>query len=91
MTFFVFCLVSGGFQSVGTFSEFKIPRSGGHLAKPGTPGAMIAPLGAVLKKIKILGFGGPGLKIRVLKERSCPAPVLEGEGRVYNIFGARAF
>jgi hypothetical protein len=44
-----------------------------------------------LKKIKILGFGGPGLKIRVLKEHSCPAPVLEGEGRICNIFGARAF
>jgi hypothetical protein len=43
-------------------------------------------LGAVLKKIKIkmLGFGGPGLKINVIKpkENSCPAPVLEGEGRI---------
>ena len=50
-------------------------------------------LGAVLKKMKILGlgFGGPGLKIHGLKEKSCPAPVLEGEGRIYNIFGARAF
>jgi hypothetical protein len=35
-------------------------------------------VGAVLKKIKILGFGDPGLKIHVLKEHSCPAPVLEG-------------
>ena len=26
-----------------------------------------AKLGAVLKKMKILGFGGPGLKIHVLK------------------------
>jgi hypothetical protein len=45
------------------------------------------PLGAVLKKIKILGCGGPGLKIHVLKEHtgSCPAPVLEEEGRVYCI------
>ena len=39
-------------------------------------------LGAVLEEIKILGFGGPGLKIRVLKEHSFPAPVLGGEGRV---------
>jgi hypothetical protein len=31
-----------------------------------------------------LGFGGPGLKIHVLKEHSCPAPVLEGEGRIYS-------
>jgi hypothetical protein len=38
-----------------------------------------------------LGFAGPGLKIHVLKERSCPASALEGEGGVYNIFGARAF
>jgi hypothetical protein len=52
---------------------------------------MAVSLGAVLKKIKILGFGGPGLKIHVLKGYSCPAPVLEGEGRVYNIFGVRAF
>jgi hypothetical protein len=28
---------------------------------------MHPPMGAVLKKIKILGFGGPGLKIYVLK------------------------
>jgi hypothetical protein len=48
-------------------------------------------LGAVLKKINFLGFGGPGLKIHVLKEHSYPASVLEGEGGVYNIFGARAF
>ena len=48
-------------------------------------------IGTVLKKIKILGFGGPGLKIHVPKEHSCPAPVLEGEGRIYNIFGVRAF
>ena len=48
-------------------------------------------IGTVLKKIKILGFGGPGLKIHVLKGHSCPAPVLEGEGRVYNTFGVRAF
>ena len=48
-------------------------------------------VGAVLKKIKFLGFGGPGLKIHVLKEHSPPAPVLEGEGRIYNIFGVRAF
>jgi hypothetical protein len=46
---------------------------------------------AVLKKIFFLGFGAPGLKIHVLKEHSCPASVLKGEGRVYNIFGARAF
>jgi hypothetical protein len=26
-----------------------------------------------------------------LKEHSFPAPVLEGEGRIYNIFGVRAF
>jgi hypothetical protein len=38
-----------------------------------------------LKKIKILGFGSPGLKIHVLKESFCPAPVLEGEGRIYCI------
>ena len=31
---------------------------------------------------KILGFGGPGLKTHVLKEHSCPAPVLEGKGRI---------
>jgi hypothetical protein len=31
---------------------------------------------------KILGFGGPGLKIHVLKE-----PALEGEGRVYGWVG----
>jgi hypothetical protein len=50
-------------------------------------------LGAALKKTKLLGFGGPGLKIHVLKEHSCPAPVLEGVGRIYiyNIFGVRAF
>ena len=46
---------------------------------------------AVLNKIFFLGFGGPGLKISVLKEHSYPAPVLEleGEGRagIYNIFG----
>ena len=48
-------------------------------------------LGAILKEIKILGFGGPGLKIQVLKENNCPAPVLEGEGRIYSIFGVRAF
>jgi hypothetical protein len=43
--------------------------------------------GAVLKEIKILGFGGPGLKNKnhVLKEHSSPAPVLEGEGRIYKI------
>jgi hypothetical protein len=29
---------------------------------------------------KILGFGGPGLKIHVPTEHSCPAPALEGEG-----------
>ena len=46
-----------------------------------------------LKKIKNLGFGGPGQEIHVLKEHkhSRPAPVLEGEGRIYNIFGVRAF
>ena len=43
------------------------------------------------EEIKFLGFGGPGLKIHVLKEHSYPASVLEGEGGVYNIFGARAF
>jgi hypothetical protein len=50
-------------------------------------------IGAVLKKIKMLGFGGPGLKIHVLKEHSSPAPVLEGGGGgcIYNIFGVRAF
>jgi hypothetical protein len=32
-----------------------------------------------------LGFGGPGLKIHAPKENSYPAPVLEGEGRVYNV------
>ena len=48
-------------------------------------------LGAVLKKINFLGFGGPELKIHVLKEHSFPASVLEEEGGVYNIFGARAF
>ena len=42
----------------------------------------VATAGAVLKKIKILGFGGPGLKTHVLKEHSSPAPALEGEGRV---------
>ena len=47
--------------------------------------------GAVVKKIQIVGCGGRGLKIHVLKEHSCPAPVLEGGGRVYNVFGARAF
>jgi hypothetical protein len=44
-------------------------------------GALTILPGAVLKKIKNLGFGGPGLKIHVLKEHSCPAPVLEGGGR----------
>jgi hypothetical protein len=44
-----------------------------------------------LKKIEILGFGGLGLKIHMLKEHSSPAPALEGEGRIYNIFGVRAF
>jgi hypothetical protein len=48
-------------------------------------------LGAVLKKIHILGFGGPGLEIHVLKENNCPAPVLEGEGRIYSICGVRSF
>ena len=48
--------------------------------------AVIILIGAVLKKIKILGFGGPGLKIHVLKENSYPAPVLEVEGRTYTIF-----
>jgi hypothetical protein len=43
----------------------------------------------VLKKTVFLGLGGPGLKIRVLKEHSCPAPVLEGGGLIYNIFGVR--
>jgi hypothetical protein len=43
-------------------------------------------VGAVLRKIKILGFGGPGLKIHVLKGHSHPAPVVEGEGRIYNVF-----
>jgi hypothetical protein len=33
-----------------------------------------------------LGFGGPGLKIHALEEQSFPAPVLEGEGRIYSIF-----
>jgi hypothetical protein len=47
--------------------------------------------GAVLKKINILDFGSPGLKTHVLKEHSFPAPVLEGEGHIYNIFGVRAF
>jgi hypothetical protein len=45
----------------------------------------------VLKRIKFLGFGGPGLKIHVLNENSYTAPVLEGEGRIYNIFGVRGF
>ena len=48
-------------------------------------------LGAVLKEIKNVGFGGPGLKVQVPKENNCPDPVLEGEGRIYNIFGVRAF
>jgi hypothetical protein len=55
--------------------------------------AGVTSVGAVLKKIKFLGFGGPGLKIHVLKEHSCLASALEAEGGVYlyNIFGARAF
>jgi hypothetical protein len=44
-----------------------------------------------LKTITFLGFGGLGLKIHGLKENSYPASVLEREGGVYNIFGARAF
>jgi hypothetical protein len=44
-------------------------------------------LKAVLKKIENSGFGGPGLKVHVLKEHSYPGPVLGGEGRVYNITG----
>ena len=36
-----------------------------------------------LKNTQNLGFGGPGLKIRVLKGHSCPAPVLEGGGLIY--------
>jgi hypothetical protein len=44
-----------------------------------------------LKKIKFLGFGGLGLQIHVLKEHSCPASVLEGEGGVYNIFAHGRF
>jgi hypothetical protein len=44
-----------------------------------------------LKKIKFLGFGGPGLKIHVPEENSCPAPVLEGRIFSVNIFGERAF
>jgi hypothetical protein len=36
--------------------------------------------------MKILDLGGPGQKIRVLKEHSCPATVLEGEGRASIIF-----
>jgi hypothetical protein len=51
---------------------------------------LVIKLGAVLKKIFVLGFEGPGLKIHVLKERSCPAPVLEGEPYLqatYSIFG----
>jgi hypothetical protein len=52
--------------------------------------------GAVLKKVYIFwlwGLSSPGPKIHVLKEHSFPAPVLvlKGEGRIYNIFGARAF
>jgi hypothetical protein len=44
-----------------------------------------------LKKVKTLGFGGPGLKIRVLTEHSFPARRVRvrvrtlGEGRIYNI------
>jgi hypothetical protein len=40
-----------------------------------------------------LGFEVPGLKIRVFKENSFPAPVLEGEGRVYMVlfFGVLAY
>jgi hypothetical protein len=48
-------------------------------------------LSSVLNEIKMLGFGGPGLNIHVLKGHSHPVPVLEGEGRIYNIFGVRAF
>jgi hypothetical protein len=53
-------------------------------------GTVVTVAGAVLKKTKMSGFGGPGLKIHALKGHSCPAPVLEGEGRIYNIFGVRA-
>jgi hypothetical protein len=48
-------------------------------------------VGAVLKEITILGFGGPGLKLHVPKGHSYPTPFLEGEGRIYNVFGVREF
>ena len=34
--------------------------------------------GAVVKRTQIVGCGGRGLKIHVLKEHSCPAPWLPG-------------
>ena len=37
-------------------------------------------LGAVLKKIKFLGYKDPGLKVCPLKVRGCPVVVLAGEG-----------
>jgi hypothetical protein len=42
-------------------------------------------VGAVLKKIKILGFGGPGLKIHVLKKIVAP-PLSSKEKAVSIIF-----
>jgi hypothetical protein len=38
-----------------------------------------------LKKIKILGFGGPGLKIHVLKEYNTVAPPLSSKEKAVSI------
>jgi hypothetical protein len=51
---------------------------GGISTTDGSFSSAIGIVGAVLKKIKTLGIGGPGLKMHVLKENSYPAPVLEG-------------
>jgi hypothetical protein len=37
-------------------------------------------VGAVLKKIKFLGYKDPGLKVYPLKVRGCPVVVLAGKG-----------
>jgi hypothetical protein len=44
---------------------------------PKVPRTVQLAVGAVLKKINILGFAGPGLKNHVLKEHSRPASALE--------------
>jgi hypothetical protein len=48
-------------------------------------------LGAVLKKIKMLGFGGPGREIRVLKEHRLVAPLLSSKEKAASMAGLGLF